>query len=368
MRVLRLLFLCALDRAGVCRAAGPWRPRPRGRLATLRGDIKTATEELDKAETLCLLHVEVARAAVLHRRCVVERQQSRLAEAIALGLKAENHYLAQHWELDAALARADVGLALIQKGNLGVGIEALVSVIEVIKKDGTPTQLTAIHANLATAMQRSGDMNGAEHLIVNLLNEAPFNAPSQERAALLQNLAVIQKVSDRYAEALKSYAEALSMVDEVIHVMHVIRIRNGMADVYYRLQQYDEMKAVTDALMSTPNELLESSPTLAIELALVRFRRFAIDKRMTEAMHNCNVGRSIALQHRLWEEHDQLLVGALEYVRDITTRAELLSELAEIRSERLSSVSAMVTTVVDQRARARWRVHRRDTRADRRPR
>lgn len=323
----------------------------RGRLATLRGDLKTATEELDKAETLCPLHVEVARAAVAHRRSVVKRLQSRLAEAIALGLKAEDHYLTQHWELDAALAGADVGLALIQKGDLGAGIETLVRVSEVIKKQGTPTQLTAIQANLATAMQRSGDMKGAERLIMSLLHEAPFNAPSQERAALLQNLAVIQKLSDRFAAALKSYAEALSMVDEEIHAMQVIRIRNGMADLHYRLHQYDEMKALSDALMSTPNEILESSPTLAIELALVRFRRFAIDRRMTEAMHECNVGRSIALQHRLWEEHDQLLVGALEYVRDTTTREGLLAELAKIRGQRLSSVSAMVTTVVDQRAR-----------------
>ncbi len=325
-----------------------------GRLATLQGDLSAAEEALSRAEMECAaeaLDLEVFHACLAHRRSVVARLQSRFEEAISLGLRSEELYAAQGWTLDAALAAADIALALIQKGDLGAGIETLARVSDVIEREGTPTQYTAIQANLATAMQRSGDMAGAGQVIMGLLDRAPFNAPSQERAALLQNLAVIQKLDGRYAEALDRYAEARTMLDPTLHMTQVVRVENGMADLYYRLGQFDRMKEMSDALMTTSEDLLRSSPTLAIELSLVRFRRYALDDRMDEALAQCEHGRSIAREHRLWEEHDQLLTGALEYVRDASVREELLTELAGIRGQRLSSVSAMVTTVVEQRAR-----------------
>lgn len=325
-----------------------------GRLATLQGDLSAADEALSRAEMECAaeaLDLEVVHACLAHRRSVVARLQSRFEESISLGLRSEELYTSQGWTLDAALAAADIALALIQKGDLGAGIETLARVSDVIEREGTPTQYTAIQANLAVAMQRSGDMTGAERVNNGLLDRAPFNAPSPERAALLQNVAVILKLGGRFAEALNRYEEARSMLDPSIHVKQVVRIENGMADLYYRLEQYDRMKEITDALLSTSDDVLRSSPTLSIELALVRFRRFALDANIQEALAHCEQGRNAAREHRLWEEHDQLLTGALEYVRDASVREELLTELAEIRGQRLSSVSAMVTTVVEQRAR-----------------
>lgn len=324
------------------------------RIATLNADLSKASDLLAQVETDRLRYQpdsELLQACCAHRMSIIERLRNKNTEAIRCGMLAQQLYSANGCELDEALSAADTALALINRGDLGAGIESLARASDVIERLGTPSQFTAIQANLSTAMQRSGDLIGAERIIRSLLDRSPFREPTPNRSSLLQNLAVICKQGSRYDEALAHYGEARALLNSELHKSQCARIENGMADVYYRIGDITRMKALCIGLLNTPAEVLNDNPTLATEMSLVRFRNFAIDGRLDQAYAHFAYGCAIAKEHRLWEEHDQLLTGALEFTVDGVQRQALLSELAEIRAQRLSSVSSMVTTVVEQRSR-----------------
>ncbi len=225
------------------------------RYHTLIGNLESAQSLIHGYTSDVLRTLPLADAAWRHRTGLVERLAGNLHAAVSLCIEAEQLYTSVAMEYDAALVRADLGLALIMRGDTSAGIEALVAALPIIKEQGTEVQVNAMMANLASARFKSGDYRGAETDFREILGKPPFHTPSSETAALLQNLAIISKAQGRLQESLHLYRSALDCAQPGTNKLQYLRLLNGRADVEYRLENISGFLETAQQLQQLVSEV-----------------------------------------------------------------------------------------------------------------
>ncbi|MBS1561020.1 MAG: hypothetical protein JSS89_05405 [Bacteroidetes bacterium] len=315
-----------------------------GRLAESSAQAKTA---MARVELLPSDKRSVARAAAQHRLGVVYRLTSDDDEAMRLQMSAERTYLEAQWELDAAFCRAEMAAILMKRGDPGAAIDLYMSTLDVVERDGSALQLSAIRFNMAVAMQRAGNDDAAAPLMRELLSLPPYDRPIPERAVIAQNLALMAKLNGKVDEARTWYQDAQRCLDPQVHPAQLRRLLIGMADLALRSDDVEEARA--QLLMADALVVDGPSVTSEIERSSTWARIHAHDGNESLATHEIDRARAMAREQHVLEEHAAVLDDALRVVNDVEYRMSLLEELTVVQAERLAAAQTSVARIVAAR-------------------
>ena len=144
---------------------------------------------------------------------IAHRLLNHAEDALSSLTMAKTMFDSLEMPLDRAVCEAEIGSLLLSRGDVGAATSNYLSALDAFEAHGSALQKIAVRTNLAIAMQRSGNNEGAERELRALLDTPPFDTKGADRAQVLHNLAVIAKSSGRYQQSLDLYEEALACVD-----------------------------------------------------------------------------------------------------------------------------------------------------------
>ena len=262
---------------------------------------------------------------------------------------AKTYYTQLGIELDSAICEGELGSLLLEQGDVGAATSCYLNALDVIETAGPDTLTNAVRMNLATAMQRSGNNEGAEKELRILLERHPFDKPGSDRARLLHNLAVIMKLSKRYQESLELYDEALACSDvEESPVAH-LHLRVGIAELAFRMGDILTAEAqLTEVERLGPPDKRDNR--LIVEYYSLRSRVHGLSGRLHKAQELLNLALEAARKSELVDEEYLLLKESLDWVYG-SMRMRYLEDIVRIQEVRNEKTACGITSLINLRSR-----------------
>jgi signal transduction histidine kinase len=327
-----ILNLCQLVRARAC-------------LQLARAD--EAIELLDTIDPDPANTLLKARVALSYG--IAYRLSSNTEKALLALSLAKTYYTELDIALDAALCEVELGSLLLGQGDVGAATSCYLSALDVIEAAGLDTLTNAVRMNLATAMQRAGNNEGAEKELRTLLERHPFDKPGGDRARLLHNLAVIMKLSKRYQQSLELYEEALACIDVGESPVAHIHLRVGIAELAFRVGDI----LTAEAQLSEVERLItpdNQDNMVSVEYYSLRSRVHGLSERLHEAQELLNLALDAARKSDLVDEEYLLLRESLDWVFG-PMRMRYLEDIVRIQEVRNEKTARGITSLIELRAR-----------------
>lgn len=288
------------------------------------------------------------RCQVLLNLGIAYRLTSRTEQALSCLSVAKSLFTELNLALPAAVCQVEIGSLLLEQGDVGAATACYISALDDIEEHGTTANKVGVRMNLAAALQRSGNTEGAEREYRLLLTQSPFDKPGNDRAQLLQSLASAMKISGKYQQALDLYEEALNCIEFDASPALYLRIRVGIAELAFRVGDIvtadEHLNAIEKALSG------DSKNMVSVEYLSLRSRVHGLSGRFHEAQELLSDALSEAIKGQLVDEQYLLLRESLDWVFG-PMRMKYLEDLIRIQDRRNEQAARGVTALIDLRAR-----------------
>lgn len=290
----------------------------------------------------------VLKARLLLPMGIAHRLLNHAEDALSFLTMAKTMFDSLEMPLDRAVCEAEIGSLLLSRGDVGAATSNYLSALDAFEAHGSALQKIAVRSNLAIAMQRSGNNDGAERELRALLDTPPFDAKGADRAQVLHNLAVIAKSSGRYQQSLDLYEEALACVDFTTSPATHIRMRVGVAELAFRVGDI----VTADAELVEVDRLVtaETRDLVNVEYHSLRSRVHGLSERYHEAQERLTEALESARASDLVDEEYLLLRESLDWVHG-PMRTRYLEDLIRIQDRRNENTSKSITSLIDLRSR-----------------
>lgn len=278
--------------------------------ATLHGAIGQFERALVHLQT-CIQLIDCSddagRAGPLNNLGNVYLELGRDDEALACFTRARSAYLASDHPLGAAIARSNVGRALVSLRRFDEGVAALKEALVEFEAAGDVDYLPPTHAKLGLAYARSDDHEQAERA---------FELASEGHLSGLGKAFEPDTRRDygRYLLERGAHAAALVQLDSALRLFGERASRLGKADTLRLMSRAHERMGDAPAALRDLQAFVEEEEALELERGELRTRSQIIDLEV-----------SLARQHEVSRLTTQALAEANRALR---SQAEKLEELS----------------------------------------
>ncbi|MDZ4745226.1 MAG: ATP-binding protein [bacterium] len=292
----------------------------------------------------------ISQAHYLSRLGMEHSRHGRLHESVEVHTRAQQAYSELGLKLEAALAQSDIGSALMIMGDAAGAVNTLLQAFPVIEREAPKTNANTLRANVASALQRSGNSDLARTMYLEALALPPFTRQGNARATVLHNLAIIEKEAGDIDAALRFYDMAMQTAVEADLAERRVRLAAGKAELLIRCNRTAEAITLTNAI--SEHELSVCTPMALFDVYAVRSRIHVAQQDYVASLHWFETAIDIARENSFHHERSMLLKEYIQLVPmsdESSLKLRLTAELADVLDHRLQEMSSSITKSVDMR-------------------
>lgn len=318
--------------------------------ASVQHDYSESDKWLAIAERLLPQDDQTSYAFFLNRLGTVHSRKGQLHESIEVHTRAQKIFDEVGLSLESALAQAAIGQALMVMGDAAGAVDMLLQSFPIIEREAPASNANLLRANVASALQRTGNQELARTMYLESLALYPFTSQGNARATVLHNLAIIEKETGNVEQALRYYDMAMETALAAGLIERRVRLAAGKSELLTRCNRTSEAIDLMDSI--TEREITACTPIAAFDVYAVRSRIHVAENDWAAAEYWFEAAMRIARDNSFNHERSSLLKEYLTLVPlevNSPQRLKLTTELAEVLEHRLHEMSTSITKSVDMR-------------------